>query len=234
MMRILSISALLFALMAPVAQGALFLGFGVNGSDPIATNEVNAFVNDILTINVYLVENDIPTVDTRLEDNGVLQFDFVAEYQNTFGNVTSVNASSDFPILQINDINAAGFPTPNFRMAGLEASLLNGVEPNPGERFVELGTYMFQVTSAGITEFVFNDPDPSPGNDSNGLGDPSFEIIDAEIFPNPGPLPTFRVVSATAIPEPSSFLAIACLFGVGALHLRRRRRVKVGASDGGR
>ncbi len=219
-----------FALIAqPSAQAAIFFGFGVNGSAPLATNEVNAFVNDLLTINVYLVEDDIPLPDTRLTDNGVLNFDFVADYQNTFGNVTSVMTSNAFPVFQIEQINEVPSPSfSNFRMAGTEASFINGVEPDPGTRYVELGNFMFQVTDAGITEFVFTDPDPSPGVDNNGLGAPSFEIIDTEIFVTIPP-PMFRVVSATAIPEPSSFAALAGLLCVGALRLRRRRKAKSAA-----
>ena len=108
-------------------------------------------------------------------------------------------------------------------MAGTDATFINGVAPAPGTNYVELGSYMFQVTSAGIEDFVFTDPDPGAGVDNNGLGNPTFEIIDNEIF-NTIPPPTFRVIAATAIPEPSSFLAIAGMLGVGALHLRRRRR----------
>ena len=153
-MRTFYLSALLvFALLPqPSVEAAIFFGFGVNGSDPLATNEVNAFVNDVLTINVYLVESDVPVPDTRLTDNGVLNFDFVADYQNTFGSVTNVTASSSFPVFQIETINEVPSPAiSNFRMAGTEASFINGVTPNPGEHFVELGTYMFQVTDAGIT-----------------------------------------------------------------------------------
>ena len=61
--------------------------------------------------------------------------------------------------------------------------------------------------------------------DNNGLGSPSFEIIDNEIF-NVVPPPIFRVISATAIPEPSSFVAIAGLLCLGAVRLRRRRKLK--------
>ncbi len=180
--------------------GGVFFAFGVGGSGPLATNEVNVTVGQTVDVNIYL---DSLVTETRLIDNGLLNFDLVAQYDNSLGTVNQVTASDDFALFQIETINEVASPAvSSFRVSGAEDSLVDGVVPDPGNRFVELATYQFLVTAAGTTDFTLVDPDPPPA-DNNALGAPSFEFIDAEIFPTATP-PTFRIVGT---PPPGTFVS---------------------------
>lgn len=235
-MRTFSVSALflLFALAVQPAQGAIFFSYGVDGSDPLPTNDITVFVGEVLTISVFFEEDDTPGPDTRLSDDGVLSFDFIAEYETTFGEVTATQHDLSFPNFAGStfDNNAV---QPFLRIAGTAPGVTDpfnpntdGVLPDPGDRFVELGTFTFQTNTVGSTDFEFMDPFPAPSED-NRLGAPSEAGIDAEIF-GAIPAPIFTV-NAVAIPEPSSVVAIATIFGIAAVGARRRRHRRRAQKD---
>lgn len=207
-----------FAFAHRTADAAIFFGYGVgSGGEPVAGDEIFVSQRGILTISVYFVESP---GDTRLTDGGVASFNFFADFNTDFGNVESVAVRSELAnhpfVPPIATVNAG-----TLHLAGTPITFPVGLKPLPaGPKRVELGTIQLNVTGPGITTF---NNFRGPIAEDNGLGgDAPADIvfIDNEIFAGS---PTL-IVNSTAIPEPSSVLAIAGIIGLGAIRVRRRRR----------
>lgn len=210
----------------------------------IGTTNLNITPGETARISVFVVQRG---GDTRLSEFGLFQSSFQASFDPTAGQVTSI-ISDSLPFE-----GGVNPPTPLNRFTvGPDASfdndlgLLNlggsldvddsrfqaGDIPGLGTGSAFVGFFDFQVTGDAPISFTFTDPNPSDSFSNNSLygrliGDgpmtEGFDDLDPEFFPGGGPSNVFLTINATAIPEPSSVIALTAICGLGLVRRRRRR-----------
>lgn len=178
--------------------------------------------------------------DTRLSQEGIFQIGLNANFDPTAGevgafvgkNLPLVSPTNAVPVFPFNQL----YPEPSLDSAAGTLTMQGAIPPddfandivpgkNTGSTFV--GFFDFTLRNPGTTTITFSDPDPSP--DANGANNllalqsgGEFVSLDPELFSDGGFSPsTITITSVTAIPEPSSVLALGV---VGAWVTLRRRR----------
>ncbi|MEO1530008.1 MAG: PEP-CTERM sorting domain-containing protein [Planctomycetota bacterium] len=189
---------------------------------------VNVAIGDTTRINVFVIETGAN--ESRLSDAGLLTAGFVAGFNTDNGAVTNIigrtlplETGTTSPLFRFNQ-----GPDPSFDNTAGTLQIQGGIDLNDsrdtpglntGAAFI--GFFDFEAAREGDTTFTLSDPNAVTTVANNVLNDnPSFTDIDAELF---AAAPTLTISVATAIPEPSAFLALSGVAGICVMRRRRRK-----------
>ncbi len=188
------------------AQADLLIVFS-DGSTT-ATN-FNVAVNSTNTFTISIMETGS---NNELSSDGLVGFGLTANYSalsGTKGEVTAnaVDSAFDFPTDE-------DFTSTQLDLAGIDLDSAN--DGPPVGTTIALGQFDFNVTAAGVTQFVFDDYSVL-----SDFATPSGVDLDPIIFANGR---TFSM-TISAVPEPGSLVSFG-MVSLGVL-ARRRRRTRV-------
>ncbi|WP_167547010.1 PEP-CTERM sorting domain-containing protein [Stieleria maiorica] len=198
--------------LASQASAAAVLRYSADGTAASAQDNlvVNGDLGETFRFSVFLFET---AGDTRLSATGLNTAGFQANFNTGLGTVSNPTTDAGFGFAPPATVdNASGTV-----VAGGGVNLFSPARPGRGTGNALIGFFDYTIEQRGTTTFTFTDPNPGSTAD-NVLDDaPAFTDLDPEVFANPG---TITVVSA--VPEPSTILALGGL--AGCAMLRRRRR----------
>ena len=179
------------------------LEFSDDGGATFST-QFDANVGDTTTVEVFL--ND----PQASPDFSLTAFGFDVQHDIGVGNIAGgITANSGFE----NDLDSGTSAGGAFIVQSTD------ITPLPSGPSIPLASFEFISTGAGVTNFTLSDTAPTPGILGAQFLSGDLELLDAVIF---GANPGFSIVSAIAVPEPSSglLLVAAC----SSFLLRRKRR----------